>query len=86
MGRLLLLAAAAVTLAGAGCKCCTDCFGGGRGRDCEAGMTLPPATTTAGGPGVVQSGANKPAATADAGMTQAGFRIQGAADGCADGK
>ena len=84
MGRLLLLAAAAVTLAGVGCKCCTDCFGGGGSS--ELGTPLPAATAPAGGPGVVQTGAKKPATNADAGMTQAGFSIQGAADGCASGK
>lgn len=83
MGRILLLAAA-VTLAGAGCKCTGECFGWGGGS--ETVTPLPAATTPAGGPGVVQTGANKPAANADAGMTQAGFRIQGAADGCATGK
>ncbi len=85
MSRLLLLAAAAVTLAGAGCRCTEKCFGWGGGSD--AGTTLPPATVNAGGPGgVVQTGANKPATNPDAGMTQAGFNIQGSADGCATGK
>lgn len=85
MGRLLLLAAAAVTLAGAGCRCTGECFGWGGGS--ETVTPLPAATAPAGGPGgVVQTGAKKPTTNPDAGMTQAGFSIQGAANGCADGK
>lgn len=85
MARLLLLAAAVVTLAGAGCQCTGKCFGWGKE---SADVTpLPSATANAGGTGgVVQTGAKKQGTNPDAGMTQAGFNIQGVVDGCADGK